>query len=90
MGPCSSFSVFPSSISSSGISNLLSQGGDQTGDLSEEFWVLCTRGNLSERVDKRSISCEFVVKMGHIFKSLGNTLDSSLELDKEGTSSHGS
>ena len=45
---------------------------------------------MSERVDKWSISCELIIKMGHVFKSLGNTLDSSLKLDKEGTSSHGS
>lgn len=87
--PSSLFSFFPSLISSSGGGDLSFQGVDQTGDLSKKFWVLSRRGDLRERVDKWSISGEFVIQMGHFFKSFGDAHNSSLELDEKSTSSHG-
>jgi hypothetical protein len=45
---------------------------------------------LSERVDKWSVSGEFVVKVGHVRKSFGDRLDSTLELDEKSTSGEGS
>ena len=44
---------------------------------------------MSERVDKWSVSGEFVVKVGHVRESLGDRLDSTLELDEKSTSGHG-
>ena len=41
---------------------------------------------MSERVDKWSVSGEFVVKVGHVGESLGDGLNSSLKLDEKSTS----
>jgi len=89
-GPSGSFSVFPTGISSSGGGNLVLEGGQEGGDLSEELWVVGGRSDLGERVDEWSVSSEFVVKVGHVGESLGDGLDSTLELDEEGTSGEGS
>jgi len=89
MIPSRLFSVFPALISSSGSLNLALQSRDQLGDLSEELWVLRRGSDLSERGDEWLVSSEFVVKVGHFFKSLSDTLDSSLELDEKSTSAHG-
>ncbi len=86
LGPLSGFSVFPSGISNSGGGDLSFKGGEEAGDLSEELWVSGVGGDLSEGVDEWGVSGEFVVKVGHVFKSLGNTLNSSLKLDEESTS----
>jgi hypothetical protein len=40
-------------------------------------------------LDKWLVSGEFVVKVGHVFKSFGHRLDSTLELDEKSTSAHG-
>lgn len=90
LGPSSSFSVFPTGISSSGSSDLVLEGGQEGGDLSEELWVVGRGSDLSERVDEWSISGEFVIEVGHVGESLGDGLDSTLELDEEGTSGEGS
>ena len=39
-GPSSSFSVFPTSISGSGGSDLVLESGQEGGDLSEKLWVV--------------------------------------------------
>ena len=88
-GPSGGFSVFPTGISGSGGGDLVLEGGQEGGDLSEELWVVGGRGDLSERVDEWGISGEFVVKVGHVRKSLGDGLDSSLELDEKSTSGEG-
>jgi hypothetical protein len=89
-GPSGSFSVFPTGISGSGSSDLVLEGGQEGGDLSEELWVVRGRSDLGERVDEWSVSGEFVVKVGHVGESLRNGLDSTLELDEESTSGEGS
>jgi hypothetical protein len=85
-GPLSGFSVFPSGISNSGGGDLSFKGGKEAGDLSEKLGVSRGGGDLSEGVDQWGVGGEFVVKVGHVFKSLGNTLNSSLELDEKSTS----
>ena len=89
MIPSALLSVFPALVSGSGGSDLLLKSGDESGDLSEEFWVGRRRGDLRERLDKWLVSGEFVVKVGHVFESLGDALDSTLELDEKSTSAHG-
>jgi len=90
LGPSGGFSVFPTGISGSGGGNLVLEGGQEGGDLSKELWVVGGRGNLGERVDEWSVSGELVVEVGHVRESLGDGLDSALELDEEGTSGEGS
>ena len=90
MGPSGSFSVFPSGISGSGVSDLSFKSVDQTGDLSEKFGVVGAGSDLSEGVDQRSVSGEFVVQVGHVLESLSDGFDSTLQLDEKSTSSHGS
>ena len=89
-GPSSGFSVFPTSIGGSGGGDLVLEGGQELGDLSEELWVVGGGSDLSERVDEWSVSGEFVVKVGHVGESLGDGLDSTLELDEKSTSGEGS
>jgi len=88
LGPSGSLSVFPTGISGSGGGDLVLKGGKEGGDLSEELWVVGGGSDLGERVDEWGISGEFVVKVGHVGESLGDGLDSTLELDEEGTSGH--
>jgi len=90
LGPSGSFSVFPTGISGSGGGDLVLEGGQEGGDLGEELWVVGGRGNLGEGVDQWSVSGELVVKVGHFRESLGDGLNSALELDEEGTSGEGS
>jgi len=40
-------------------------------------------------LDEWLVSGEFVVKVGHVFESFGDRLDSTLELDEKSTSAHG-
>lgn len=47
-GPSGSFSVFPTGISGSGGGDLVLEGGQEVGDLSEKLWVLAGRSDLSE------------------------------------------
>jgi hypothetical protein len=89
MFPGHLLSVFPALISSSGGSDLFLKGRDKSSDLSKELWVLRGRSDLRERLDEWLVSGEFVVKVGHVFKSFGDTLDSALELDEQSTSAHG-
>jgi hypothetical protein len=89
LGPSGSFSVFPTGISGSGGGELVLKGGGERGDLSEKLWVVGGRGDLGERVDEWSVSGEFVVKVGHVGESLGDGLDSTLELDEKSTSGEG-
>jgi len=89
-GPSGSFSVFPTGISGSDGGDLVLEGGQEVGDLSEKLWVLAGRSDLSEGVDKWSVSGEFVVKVGHVGESFGDRLDSTLELDEKSTSGEGS
>ena len=90
LGPSGSFSVLPTGISGSGGGDLVLKGGEERGDLSEELWVGGGGSDLGERVDEWSVSGEFVVEVGHVGESLGDGLDSTLELDEEGTSGEGS
>jgi hypothetical protein len=86
LGPLGGLSLFPSGIGDSGGSDLSFKGGKKAGDLSEELWVSWGRSDLSEGVDQWGVGGEFVVKVGHVFKSFGNTLNSSLKLDEKSTS----
>ena len=89
LGPSGSFSVFPTGIGGSGGGDLVLEGGEEGGDLSEELWVVGGGSDLGERVDEWSVSGEFVVKVGHVRESLGDGLDSTLELDEKSTSGEG-
>jgi hypothetical protein len=89
-GPSGGFSVFPTGIGGSGGGDLVLEGGQELGDLSEELWVVGRGSDLSERVDEWSVSGEFVVEVGHVGESLGDGLDSTLELDEKSTSGEGS
>ena len=89
LGPSGSFSVFPTGIGGSGGGDLVLKGGKEGGDLSEELWVVGGGSDLGERVDEWSVSGEFVVKVGHVRESLGDGLDSTLELDEKSTSGEG-
>jgi hypothetical protein len=86
LGPSGGFSVFPTGISGSGGGDLVLEGGQELGDLSEKLGVVGGRGDLGERVDEGSVGGEFVVKVGHVGESLGDGLDSTLELDEKSTS----
>ena len=89
LGPSGGFSVFPTGIGGSGGGDLVLKGGKEGGDLSEELWVVGGGSDLGERVDEWSVSGEFVVKVGHVGESLGDGLDSTLELDEKSTSGEG-
>jgi len=84
--PLGGFSLFPGLVGGLGLGDLSLQGVQKFGDLVEELLVAGAGSNLGERVDKRSVGGEFVIEMGHVFKSLGDGLDSTLELDEKSTS----
>jgi hypothetical protein len=88
-GPSGGFSVFPTGIGGSGGRDLVLEGGQEGGDLSEELWVVGGRGDLGEGVDEWGVGGEFVVQVGHVRESLGDRLDSTLELDEKSTSGEG-
>jgi len=89
LGPSGGFAVFPTGIGGSGGGDLVLEGGEEGGDLSEELWVVGGGSDLGEGVDEWGVSGKFVVKMGHVRESLGDGLDSSLELDEKSTSGEG-
>jgi len=87
--PLGGLSLFPGLVGGLGLGDLTLEGVQELGDLIKKLLVAGAGSNLGEGVDKRSVGGELVVEMGHVFESLGNGLNSSLELDEEGASLEG-